>query len=89
MDDEKLKRIFFEVLRVIAAIVVLYCIWQVVKTQVLYFQEDGPRFGVPLTQSAPASAAAASQSPAASQRFRREIARKVSIPIQNVREQSI
>ena len=63
MDDEKLKRIFFEVLRVIAAIVVLYCIWQVVKTQVLYFQEDGPRFGVPLTQSAPAAA----QSPAASQ----------------------
>jgi hypothetical protein len=55
LDDEKLKRIFFEVLRVIAAIVVLY------------FQEDGPRFGVPLTQSAPASAAAASQSPAASQ----------------------
>jgi len=46
---------------------VLYCIWQVVKTQVLYFQEDGPRFGVPLTQSAPASAAAAAQSPAASQ----------------------
>ena len=85
MDDEKLKRIFFEVLRVIAAIVVLYCIWQVVKTQVLYFQEDGPRFGVPLTQSAPASAAAASLS----ERFRREIARKVSIPIQNVREQSI
>ena len=67
MDDEKLKQIFFEVLRVIAAIVVLYCIWQVVKTQVLYFQEDGPRFGVPLTQSAPASAAAAAQSPAASQ----------------------
>ena len=89
MDDEKLKRIFFEVLRVIAAIVVLYCIWQVVKTQVLYFQEDGPRFGVPLTQSAPASAAAASQSPAALRALPPRNSPKGSIPIQNVREQSI
>ena len=51
----------------VAAIVVLYCIWQVVKPQVLYFQEDGPRFGMPRTQSAPASAAAAAQSFVASQ----------------------
>ncbi|WP_049687190.1 hypothetical protein [Dakarella massiliensis] len=85
MDDEKLKRIFFEVLRVIAAIVVLYCIWQVVKTQVLYFQEDGPRFGVPLRVGCRRCA----EPRRLSERFRREITQKAPNPIQNVREQFI
>lgn len=71
MDEEKLKKIFFEVLRVVAAVVILYCIWEVVKVQVLYFQEDGPRFGIPGTSgpaaeaSAPASAAPEVSVPAA------------------------
>ena len=88
MDDEKLKRIFFEVLRVIAAIVVRYCIWQVVKTQVL-IPGDGPRSGASDAVSSRVGRRGFSEPGSLSERFRREIARKVSIPIQNVREQSI
>ena len=60
MDPEKLKKIFYEVLRVVAAIIVLYFIWDVMKTQVLFFQEDGPAFGVPAASSPPASDAGSS-----------------------------
>ena len=57
--EEKLKRIFFEVVRVIVAVAVLYCIWEVVKVQVLYFQDDEPRFGIPFMSSSPAAEASA------------------------------
>ena len=63
--EEKLKRIFFEVVRVVVAVAVLYCIWEVVKVQVLYFQDDEPRFGIPFVSSSPAAASTPASAPVA------------------------
>lgn len=63
-SQEKIKRIFFEIVRVIAAIVILYCIWEVIKVQVLVFQDDEPRFGLPAAQESSAAAAASAPAPA-------------------------
>ena len=55
MDEEKVKQMLVVLARIVFAIVALYCVWDVIKTQALFldWEPDTPRS--PASVSAPAS----------------------------------
>ncbi|MDY2867369.1 MAG: hypothetical protein SOT69_01370 [Mesosutterella sp.] len=57
MDEEKVKQMLGVLARIVFAIVALYCVWDVIKTQALFLNwepDDTP--SSPASVSAPASA---------------------------------
>ena len=60
MDEEKLKRILGELARIVFAIVALYCVWDVIKTQALFLNWEPDEPSAPASVSAPAGAAGSS-----------------------------
>lgn len=56
MDEEKLKRILGELARIVFAIIALYCVWDVIKTQALFLNWEPDTPSSPASVSAPASA---------------------------------
>ena len=60
MDEEKVKQMLVVLARIVFAIVALYCVWDVIKTQALFLNWEPDEPGAPASVSAPAGAAGSS-----------------------------